>query len=299
MLALSVMLVSCDKDDNENGNNNLDPRSTREIRLKATVSQSVEKSASPVYGPINSNFTVDFPIGIYAHNGAWLNGATANVINNDPSTVSGASGHAIFFENGPYYWPSNGSDLTFFAYAPYATETTSAGTGTSPKVTHSINGQQDVMWATGTGHKIGSQPEVAPVLNFQHKLTQLQFTVKSGMGYPSAGNKVVSILVKGQPNTLVMDVATGAITSSGSADMQALSTAAQASGIEITNAGTNANSPIITVPASGSSAYTIDVIVQPAVGTNTVAYTGIPVNVTTAVGSSHMITLTFTNKSHY
>lgn len=101
------------------------------IELRASVqANGVEKA-----GPVNSNFTTDFPIGIYAYNGAWKAGTSGNVINNDQANVLGAAGHNVTFGGGPYYYPTDGSVLNFFAFAPRGTEATAAGAGTSPVVT--------------------------------------------------------------------------------------------------------------------------------------------------------------------
>lgn len=298
-LALTAFLVGCSSDDNSN-----DIVTDNEIRLSAgVVDNVVTRAAAPVNGPINSTFTIDFPIGIYAYNSVlnWQAGASnsstpnvPNIINNDHATVLGDAGHSIDFATGPYYYPSGGEVVNFKAYAPYGTESTAAGAGSAPEVTIALDGQQDVMYASGTGHKAGSTAAVHPILNFAHKLSQLQFTFKSGTGYPASGNSVVSLLVKSQPNSLVMNIGTGVVTTSGSANMQALSTASQTSGIAIvTGIGTNANSPIITAPASGSTAYTLDIVVKPAGGGANVTYEDVQVNISAVAGSSYMITLVF------
>lgn len=276
MLALSL-LASCSRDE-------VGTKGDRVIRLNAGVGSVVTRSA-----PINSGFTADFPTGIYANNGAWLAGAGANWINNDSATVAGAAGHAISFLGGPYYYPEDESTLNIYAFSPYGTETTAAGEGSSPVVTIEITGQEDVMWASTTGYDGGADP----TLTYAHKLTQLQFTFVAGLGFPVTGNKVVSLLLKAQPDSVYMVVGTGACTFGGSADMQALSSADQLAGINITTAGTDANSPLITAPASGATAYTIDIVVSQADSSPNITYTGIPVNVTSVAGKAHMITITF------
>lgn len=280
LLVVPLFLYGC-SDDNENCTLS-DPD---EIQLQAIVESPVLRSG---LGPLNSGFTTNFPIGVYAYNTAWQAGSSANVINNDAATVSGSAGHSVTFGGGPYYYPENGSTLHFFAYAPYGTETTAAGAGTSPYVNIPITGKDDVMWSTATGYKNGT----APNLNFQHMLTQLQFTFKADAAYQS-GSVVTSLLVKAQPNSVNMNVGTGACTYSGSADMQALSSGDQVSGISISSAGTNANSPVITAPASGASAYVLSITVKPGGSSLTVTY-DVNVNLTSVVGSAHMITLTFT-----
>lgn len=290
-IMMSLLAVaSCDSDNDNISTEQPTVKNTGEVQLKAAISTPQSRAS---LGPIGSSFATDFPIGVYAHNGAWLAGTSANKINNDAATVSGSAGHSITFGSGPYYYPIDGSDLSFFAFAPRGTETTAAGAGTAPIVSIPINGHDDVMWCTTTGRKVGSDPAQAPVLAFNHLLTQLQFTFKADVTYPASGSVVTSLLVKAQNNTVNMNVGTGSCTYSGTADMQALSSADQTAGIAITSAGTNANSPIITTPASGTTAYTLAIVVKPAGSQSTVTYNA-NVNITTVVGSAHMITLTFT-----
>lgn len=231
----------------------------------------------------------------------WQAGASSsstpnspNLINNDNATVvSGATGHPISFDTGPYYFPLGGQNVNFYAYTPYGTETVAATTGGAPNVTIALNGQQDVMYCTATGSKTSSAAAIQPIFSFAHILTQMQFTFISGTNYPGSGNYATSLKVKAQPDTLILDVGTGSFTTSGSADMQALSAADQTSGIAITSAGTNANSPVLTTVASGTNAYLLDITVM--VGTaGTVNYTDIPVSMTCVAGSVHMVTISFT-----
>lgn len=186
-------------------------------------------------------------------------------------------------------YPADGVTLHFYAFAPYSTDTLAAGEDISPKVTHTITGQEDVMWASATGYKQGSNSAVHPSLNFQHKLAQLQFTLKSGTGYPTSGYKVVSLKVKSQPTTVEMTIETGTCIFSGSADMEALSVPNQTAGIEITSAGNNALSPVMT---GTSTNYSVDIVVKPPVGNN-ITYSDVPITLNSSVGSSHMITITF------
>lgn len=284
IVPLFFLFTSCNNGDEDTSEN------SNEVRLQARV-ESTDLKAS--LGPLNGSFSTSFPIGVYAYNTDWVEGSSANVINNDPATVAGTGEHAVTFGSGPYYYPADGSTLSFFAFAPRGTEATEAGDGTPPFVDISINGQDDVMWCTSTGYKSGSDPAETPILNFAHKLTQLQFTFKADATYPASGSVVTSLLVKAQPNMVNMDVETGDCTYDGSADMQALSTENQSAGLAITAAGANANSPVITAPASGATAYSLTIVVKPAGSLTTVTYNA-NVNITAVVGSAHMITLNFT-----
>lgn len=284
IMSLFFLFTSCNND-NEDASVN-----SNEIRLQAKV-ESTDLKAS--LGPLNESFSTSFPIGVYAYNTDWLEGSSANVINNDQATVDGTGLHAVTFGSGPYYYPADGSPLNFFAFAPRGTEVTEAGNGTPPFVDISINGQDDVMWCTSTGYKSGSNAAQTPILNFAHKLTQLQFTFKADTSYPSSGSVVTSLLVKAQPDVVNMNVETGDCTYSGSADMEAIAPDNQSAGLAITAAGANANSPVITAPASGATAYSLTIVVKPAGSSTTVTYNA-NVNITTVIGSAHMITLNFT-----
>lgn len=281
-LALSLLFISCE--DNEGTSDNNPSASSSEIKMNALVKSTTLRS-----GPINGNFTTDFPIGVYAYNSAWKAGST-NVINNDNATVAGAAGHSITFGSGPYYYPSDGATITFFAFSPQATETTAALAGTSPVVTHTITGQEDVMWATSTGHKIGSASAVNPVMNFQHILTQLQFVFKSDATYPATGNTVVSLTVKAQPTRVNMVVGTGVCTFASNADMPVFTATTLPAGVNIATAGVNANSPVMT---SAAGSYLFDIVIKPASGAANVTYSNVPLTLTTVAGSAHQITFTF------
>lgn len=287
ILGMSLLvLASCNKEDNNSGIVDVDGKS--EIQMTAGVTSVGTK------GPINSNFNTNFPIGIYAKDGAWTPGST-NWINDAAGTVLGFGAHAILFSGGPYYYPTDGSTLDFYAFAPFALESTPAGAGVSPKVSYTITGDEDVMWAKGTGYKPSSGPAHHPVLDFEHKLTQLNFELKSGLGYPTSGNKVVSIKVRNQPTTVVMTVQTGHCAFSGSADMQALSPAEMITGFEITGAGNCIDAPVMTQPKLGIlgyHTYSLDIEVKPSSGPN-VTYTNVPVDVIAAEGYANKICIVF------
>lgn len=281
-----IALHSCD------GGNSLTLETDQEVRLRASVIDG-EGLGVRSLGPITSQFSIDFPIGVFAHSGTWLAGPNANIINNDAAIVSGANPHNIRFGNGLYYYPSDGSDVTFFAFAPQGKVVREAAVDKSPIVEIPITGKDDVMWATAKGRKFGSAPVEAPILTFAHKLTQLQFAFKSApSGYPEAGNRVVSLKVEKQPTTLNMNVETGEYTALGSADMEALSQENGASGIEITAAGNNAKSPVMTVPTAATEPYKITLLVKPANSEVLIPYQ-VSVIVGAEMGKSHMITLVF------
>lgn len=273
-----ALLVSCSSHDE-------DMTDTGRIALSASVAKNELKTT----GPINAGFTTDFSIGVYAYNGEWKAGSSANIINNNNATVKGAAGHEIVFGAGsPYYYPTDNSQVNFYAFSPQGTEVTEAGLGVSPVVNLAITGQEDVMWSSSTG----SMQSVKPVLAFSHKLTQIQFTFKADATYVT-DNKVVSLTVKGQPTTVAMTVGDGGCVFSGSQNMQALATANQTAGIAISTLGTDALSPVMTRAAG---AYTFDFVVKQGNGSANVTYTDVPLVLTLNAGSAHMVTFTFSAK---
>lgn len=285
LFVLSLALVSCDSD---NGDGLIQDRSAYEVKPNAVVKNTAALDTKS--GPINSGFTENIPIGVYAYNSSWLAGSSANFLNNNNATVAGTpSTHPVTLASGPYYFPTDGSVLNFFAFSPQGTEFTAAGVGTSPVVTFPINGQDDVLWASATGNKTAGSPAVQPVFVFAHRLSQLQFMFTSVSPYPATGNKVVSLKILAQPTTVNMTVETGICAFSGTAPMEALSSANQIAGINIVTAGTNANSPIMTAPGT---TYSLTVVVQPASGAN-ITYANVPLTLTTVAGSAHMVTLNF------
>ena len=90
-----------------------------------------------------------------------------------------------YFSSSPaYYWPGDGSDLEFYAYAP-AAETLGA-TVTINKTTKTLAGfspasqfadQKDFVTATATGSKANETTGVA--LTFDHQLTQIEVKARN------------------------------------------------------------------------------------------------------------------------
>jgi len=285
-IGIIVLLASC----NSNDDNYDLSRNSREIKLNTSIQTTNINRAI-----ISNSISKDLPIGIYAYNHSWKAGSSTNLINNDNATLSISKGNTIKFGNGRYYYPVDGSTVNFYAFTPRGTESLAAGVGTSPIVNFSMTGQEDIMWASSTGYKIGSNAAVHPVLNFSHQLTQLQFKFIAGANYPT-NNKVVSLTVNSQPTNACMTVGTGVCIFSGSADMQALSSANRIKGIGIkATPGTNANSPVMTNVASGTSAYLLTIVVSQGNGQPNVTYTNVPVNITTVAGNAYMLTLKFSS----
>lgn len=114
-----------------------------------------------------------------------LDNNAANYFSNVEFTKSGA----YFISSPNYFWPSDGSILSFFAYAPSATDlgaaiTINATTKTladfSPATV--IADQKDFITASATGSKANESTGVA--LTFAHRLAQIEVKAKnSNEGY--------------------------------------------------------------------------------------------------------------------
>lgn len=109
-----------------------------------------------------------------------LDASQANYFTDVEFTKSGS----FFTSADPYYWPSDGSSLTFHAYAPTAAEL--GGTVTIDQNTKQladyapasdITAQQDFITATATGSKTNAATGVA--LTFSHRLAQIEIKAKS------------------------------------------------------------------------------------------------------------------------
>lgn len=91
---------------------------------------------------------------------------------------------SYFTSETPYYWPSDGSTLNFYAYSPAAADLGAAVTITnaSKKLTNyapatDITSQQDFITATATGNKSNEATGVA--LTFKHRLSQIEIKAKN------------------------------------------------------------------------------------------------------------------------
>lgn len=279
---LTFGFFGCSSDDD-----GIDVNDSNAIKLTAGVNSISLRNS---LGPLNSNFSVDFPIGIYAYNVDWKAGST-NLINNNNATVSGTSPHDVAFGSSAiYYYPTDGSTVHFRAFAPQGLESTPAAVGVAPKVDITITGHDDVMFASATGFKQGSEDASIPQLNFAHLLTQLQFSLKTDASYASTVAKVVSLKIKQQPSVVTLDVGAGTITfGSTLIDMEAITTASQTA---LGSTTLNAQSPLIIRPATS---YLLSVEVQPDPDDDdtTVTYDA-TITLDAITGRAHMVTLTFT-----
>ncbi len=159
------------------------------------------------------------------------------------TAVSAANGAVSW--NGVYFYPLDNAYVKFCAYHPYASyegngrlRLEPSSTGKAPLLSFTLNGEDDIMYATPVIGKQGSAPDP---LMFHHTLTQLTFEIIDDSG-TLVGEKIQSIEVLDVNTSSTMNIETGAfgtwgtkanLTVSGTADVEILSTAAQAVGSSI------------------------------------------------------------------
>lgn len=192
-------LTSCSSDENvPAGADKLIRLGADVITTKAPVNDLAALSA------------VGTQVGLYAVSTPWT--STALMQNVQTTGIDATSGDISW--TGTYNYPTDGSNLTFYAYHPYAAEGTSgsnfvtASDGiAAPVLNFTIDGTQDVMYATPvTANKT---TESVGKLTFAHVLTQLHFLAKKGS--VAEGTTVKSITLKNTNSKCTMNIADGTL----------------------------------------------------------------------------------------
>lgn len=234
VMAAAAMLASCSKDaavsePAGNGNENgvvdpTDPNSPVKIVLGASnVDASVEVDKKASRAPITSATWVGTEVGIYglakdaAFDAGWQTTDNSIVLDNVVGTI--AEAEAVTLKGAPYYYPAdNNVHYTFYGYYPHQAGTLE-GRSTTVTKTFAINGTQDIMWGkasvdepvTGTaddGPYDGYNAQFfrkttgqKATINFEHKLTQLNFKIKQAAGFtPGQGLKINEIAIETYPS---------------------------------------------------------------------------------------------------
>lgn len=198
------ILASCSDSDEhfEPGTNN------NEIRLTSKV--SFARSAYDTQ--LNSGNKVGFYVT------EWLDGATKGdpAVKNLYSNVElTADGKGYFDYGTSMYYPSSGNKVDFYAYHPYQSSAPADVTA----IPFSINDDQtklanylasDLLWANNDG--VNRNNTIVPI-EFKHKLSKLEFTIKKGNGTDLQNLNKVEVL-QVLPNT-TLNLTDGSITEAG------------------------------------------------------------------------------------
>lgn len=122
----------------------------------------------------------------------------------------------------PQYYPADPTKkLYFYAFAPVWEVPTAATNTTPPLIDYTIDGQKDVMWAKdvqGIAKSTDPAKQQQPWFLFQRKLMQLKFVLVKDDSFAATSPKVTSIKVKNTRTAASLNVVTGELTFSGTAD---------------------------------------------------------------------------------
>lgn len=281
----AVALASCSNDEIQQAEND------GVIRLGA----GMVSTKAPVNSLTDLSGVGD-KVGIYAISAPWT--ATPLMQNVQTTAIDGTDGSISW--SGVYNYPTDGSNLTFYGYYPYAAEGTSGnnymvapdGT-TAPVLNFTTDGMQDVMYAT----PVTANKTTSPVgkLVFGHALTQLHFLAKKGT--VAEGTTIKSITLKNANSRCTLNMADGTLgiwgTPTAMAALADADVAIPAAEEEITGA-----KPLMIQP--GLSQVLVDVVTAKDDSEET--YEDIIIKPegedgTFEAGISYAITLTFNSKS--
>lgn len=161
MTAAVLTITSCSKDESTEVNNGqaIDFRVAMETRATETTTANI------------TNFLV-----------TAINAGNSNFFTDQAFTKTGS----YFTSNSAYYWPNDGSNLSFFAYSPSATDlgatisiTSASKTMTNFSPAAAIASQKDFITASATGSKANESTGVA--LTFAHRLAQIEIKAKNAI----------------------------------------------------------------------------------------------------------------------
>ena len=233
-----------------------------EIKLSAGIQGVATRS------PVSTNDNITAPFVASATTGDYTTNAWSSTVTFVASPTPTA---ALSFSPARYY-PMDNSPIYIRGYYP-------AGTLSGKTVTLAGDGTEDVMLtaqASGTKATAGALSFV-----FNHLLTQLQFKLVAGAGYPASGVNVTSLVIKQQKPPATLDLNTSSLTYT-TKDLTLSGT------FPILTAGSTINNyPMV----KSGEALTVAVTTS-----DGVTYPESTISVTTEVGKSHLITLTFTPK---
>ncbi len=276
MLALAA-LASCSSE--EVLNEPVDNGQRVPITLKAGMVQVETKGAINSI-PTGGLTDVVFMKSDHASAADWAN-ATKH------SATIGAD-NSVTFTEGTLYYPISKDEKTFLT-GYYPGNIGTAANGIITIGADKFTGQEDIMFATElSGNK--STPITNPA-QFQHKLSQLKFTLEKDASYDDS-NKVKTIRVKGTHRPTALDLTSGTLTYATDTSSLIIE---DNTGITVDGSLCDQTVLVQAVTPDESTTLTITLEVELSDGT---IITDIPVTGVTqpGVSESHNITLTFKQK---
>ena len=215
----AAALAGCTNDEWVDNGTPQDGEDKVPILMSAGLEASVASTKAVVNG-LPSTATEDlFAVNAYLAAGASgsTGGFTDAKVDYDPNAQN--EDDKFTFDGGSRFYPVNGDELEFYAYAP-------VGTTTGNNVTFNITGEEDIMWAKNSegSNAIGKDDAIAgtqPKFALAHQLQQVKFQVKAGEGTP-ANTAITKLVIKSVGTTVTLPVKTGAVTF-GNEDLTAFS----------------------------------------------------------------------------
>lgn len=241
MMTAAAVFAGCSNseivDEKEGGNNN--PIDYSDVPVTFSVASNI------AVGSVNSRAAVDAwgntQVAIWGleKNAAWNTLGGQLFGSTTPAAATIASGGAVSFDNGKkYYYPMSSSVFySFYACYPAPKSPYPTPTVTSNSITtkYAVDGKTDIMWAKKSADDVNGKSGynasyfrnsgAAPILEFGHCLTRLDFKAIKGVGFnQGTGTEattpvaVKSIKILGVPTEATLVVAganAGTITAGG------------------------------------------------------------------------------------
>lgn len=298
--ACVALLASCSKEDNPGGTVNGPDEGRTAIVPTAGVSMSATSRAALPSGPIRgTTFPAStenvFAVTAYKGTTAPLSDYSSAYFNNE--AVDSGADRKLGFQNVQYY-PADAGKLYFYAYSPVCTATsgdskgyTAGTTSTEPTVTWTIDGQQDIMWASvteGIGKVSAGTSQPQPKFQFRHLLKQVRFKLVQGEGFGD-GINATSVKITDCRTQASLNLITGELTFSDDA-----SQSLELSGSNTIKPEAQAEEIGSILCQAGETKLSIEVQAAGITYQTTVNLTSDDDTVTAgAAGVSHLVTLTF------
>ena len=206
-----------------------EPRAEEDPFIPIGMSAGLELSTKAVAGPImGDNFPVStldvFRLTVYATAGDEPSQYDEAYEGLEDAVVNSTGTEGIFeLADGPEYYPADGRELYFYAYAPALQSDYTGGAGSmAPFVTFRLDGTQDILWDTvtrGIGKAATAGNQENPDFTFRHKLMLIEFTAKAADGFQAGNLRVKTVRVKDVNLNAILDLVTGRMSYSSPGDL--------------------------------------------------------------------------------
>lgn len=281
-LAAVLMLFSCQKEIDSTSDEMVEIKLSSGMNASATTRAAITTDYFPTGNGVYAVTAYKGDAEPTSFSGSYFENA---FVNSTATDATNENNHNAFAT--AKYYPMDGGKLYFYAYAPVVASDGTVGHGytagsgeTTPNVTWTIDGQQDIMSAKNIQGISKTTAKDTVGLIFHHQLQLLKFKFKAAEGFDASGVKVTSIKISGMKTNPTLDLKAGTLNWAATTGDFTISPNADINDKEITE--TILTEPVdalpLTVVAGGITYSLPDFTLQKEV----------------AAGNSHLITLTFT-----